>query len=537
MVIVCRLSFATQGSIDSTRVTCVKWVPGSEHTFVSSHRSGNLYVWSCEHTNKTTGPQNYTVHAEIQDATIYTVKTRNKSSILFCWSVGHGPINAFAFSPDSVHIAIASQDGFLRVYDFHKQVLYGRMRSYFGGLLCICWSPDGKYTVTGGEDDLITVWSFEHKKVIARGEGHKSYVSSVAFDPYTTILPDTDGTSSTMIDGPPGLSSSPTLQTQSATSLGRSLTELGNAERDVTAYRLGSVGQDSQLCLWDLSGDALKLRRPFARTRSRVSRHASHQPHPVPESSTKDPKLLHERQTSCSISEIETPSQENKQPTQQKEPDITSDLVVNHFVADTNSAQTENKQHSSEEKLEHGEKDSTPSISSESSDRNTGKKDGKKKKVKISQSKDNKEISSNDSKKGLKANQNYIRDPMRKVLHFVSNIGTTARAPYGGDRRQVEAYDTCNSDDIAPTMDEVNLIEPLIAKKISQERLTCLLFRDDCIVTATQEGFVNTWARPDTQLPQELAEDQSSKAQHNAVPSNPGVRNDILVVPSTLLLS
>ena len=503
-------------------MTCVKWVPGSEHTFVSSHRSGNLYVWSCEHANRATGPQNYTVHAEIQDAIVYTVKPRNKSSILFCWSVGHGPINAFAFSPDSVHIAIASQDGFLRVYDFHKQVLYGRMRSYFGGLLCICWSPDGKYTVTGGEDDLITVWSFEHRKVIARGEGHKSYVSSVAFDPYTTILPDTEGSSSTNIDDPPGLSSSPTLQTQSATSLGRSLTELGNTERDVAAYRLGSVGQDSQLCLWDLSGDALKLRRPFARTRSRVSRHTRHQPQPIPECSTRDDKPLPVKQNGPSKNEVETPSQESKQSTQTKESDISSNLVVDHYVADTHPSQPENKQQSSlnsEENLELGNKDSTPSISSESSDKNTGKKDGKKKKVKITQKQDN---STNDSKKGSKVKQNSIRDPMRKVLHFVSTIGTTARAPYG-DRRQVQTFETCNNDDIAPTMDEINLIEPLIAKKISQERLTCLLFREDCIVTATQEGFVNTWARPDTQLPQELAEDQSPKEQPSTAPSNPGV--------------
>ena len=30
------------------------------------------------------------------------------------------------------------------------------MKSYFGGLLCVTWSPDGRYIATGGEDDLIT---------------------------------------------------------------------------------------------------------------------------------------------------------------------------------------------------------------------------------------------------------------------------------------------------------------------------------------------------------------------------------------------
>ena len=74
-------------------------------------------------------------------------------------------------------------------------------RSYFGGLLCVCWSPDGKYigqcnarskcspstsfninsvSVLGGEDDLVTVYSFHERRVVVRGQGHKSWVSVVS---------------------------------------------------------------------------------------------------------------------------------------------------------------------------------------------------------------------------------------------------------------------------------------------------------------------------------------------------------------------
>ena len=38
--------------------------------------------------------------------------------------------------------------------------------SYFGSLLCVCWSPDGKYLVCGGKDDLVTVYSFHKKNVV-----------------------------------------------------------------------------------------------------------------------------------------------------------------------------------------------------------------------------------------------------------------------------------------------------------------------------------------------------------------------------------
>lgn len=38
-------------------------------------------------------------------------------------------------------------------------------------------SMDGKYVLTGGEDDLVQVWSMEDRKVVAWGEGHNSWVS------------------------------------------------------------------------------------------------------------------------------------------------------------------------------------------------------------------------------------------------------------------------------------------------------------------------------------------------------------------------
>lgn len=47
-----------------------------------------------------------------------------------------------------------------------------------------------------------------------------------------------------------------------------------------------------------------------------------------------------------------------------------------------------------------------------------------------------------------------------------------------------------------PRFDECPLLEPLICKKIAHERLTALIFREDCFLTACQDGFIYTWARP-----------------------------------------
>jgi hypothetical protein len=53
-----------------------------------------------------------------------------------------------------------AQDGLLRVFHYDSMELVGAARSYFGGLLCAAWSPDGKYIVAGGEDDLVTVYRY-----------------------------------------------------------------------------------------------------------------------------------------------------------------------------------------------------------------------------------------------------------------------------------------------------------------------------------------------------------------------------------------
>lgn len=66
--------------------------------------------------------------------------------------------------------------------------LLGSSRSYFGGLLCLSWSPDCKFICYAGEDDLVHLWSAESSRIVARGRGHKSWVTAVSFDPMTSCL-------------------------------------------------------------------------------------------------------------------------------------------------------------------------------------------------------------------------------------------------------------------------------------------------------------------------------------------------------------
>uniref|UniRef100_A0A8D0KWZ8 DM1 locus, WD repeat containing n=1 Tax=Strix occidentalis caurina TaxID=311401 RepID=A0A8D0KWZ8_STROC len=125
------------------------------------------------------------------------------------------------------------------------------MKSYFGGLLCVCWSPDGRYVVTGGEDDLVTVWSFAEGRVVARGHGHKSWVNAVAFDPFT-------GAAQT--PQPAELSGGEEEEDEPPDPLVR--------RSPAVTYRFGSAGQDTQFCLWDLTEDVLYPRPSLPRART-----------------------------------------------------------------------------------------------------------------------------------------------------------------------------------------------------------------------------------------------------------------------------
>lgn len=152
-----------------------------------------------------------------------------RGSAATVWQIGRSAATACDFSPawggDSCVVAVAGRDGYLRVVDVGREAPIVAFRSYFGALLCVAWSPDGRYVAAGGEDDLISIWSVADERLVARLDGHTSWVSSVAWD-----------------------------------------AALCTAGR----YRLGSAGQDAKLLLWDFALDALHRRTSLRTTGSAV---------------------------------------------------------------------------------------------------------------------------------------------------------------------------------------------------------------------------------------------------------------------------
>ncbi|KAI9293316.1 WD40 repeat-like protein [Neoconidiobolus thromboides FSU 785] len=200
-----------QGIINNSSVTSIKWVPGSETLVLVGHSDGSLIVYDKDKDDQSFIPNSPTPNS-IVCITKPSLKLTAKYNPQIHWQISTKPISAFAFSPDFSLLAVVSLDGGLRIIDYHEEILTDIFTSYFGGMTCVCWSPDRKYILTGGQDDLITIWSYPDQKIIARCQGHNAWVTGVAFDFWKC---------------------------------------------DEENYRFGSVGEDSQLLLWDFSLRAL----------------------------------------------------------------------------------------------------------------------------------------------------------------------------------------------------------------------------------------------------------------------------------------
>ena len=104
------------------------------------------------HTQFLTRPKpNY--HQAIQVKKSAFSKNQKTNPVAY-WKVANMKINAVAFSPNHRHLAMSFDDGSVRIIDYLKEKLLSVFFGYFGAMLCVCWSPDGKYLVTGGQGRL-----------------------------------------------------------------------------------------------------------------------------------------------------------------------------------------------------------------------------------------------------------------------------------------------------------------------------------------------------------------------------------------------
>mmetsp|Transcript_13525 Transcript_13525/g.40892 ORF Transcript_13525/g.40892 Transcript_13525/m.40892 type:complete len:461 (-) Transcript_13525:3788-5170(-) len=197
----------------NSQVVGVVWLPGGR--IAAAHQSGSIHIYQ----KRDTGSQEkVTTHLK----SIVSVPGGDPVVTLKVKCA----VTALAAQPGGgAHFAAACADGRLRIWDSASLQLVAGFRSYYGGLCCCAWSPDGAWVAAGGEDDLVALYSLRDRAVVAWGGGHASWVSAVTFDPYVNR---------------------------------------GGEHRGEDLLRVVSGGQDCQVALWDfdVSSEALSPSTP-----------------------------------------------------------------------------------------------------------------------------------------------------------------------------------------------------------------------------------------------------------------------------------
>ncbi|XP_029170385.1 WD repeat-containing protein 20-like [Nylanderia fulva] len=483
--------------IDKSKVTCIKWVPGSNNLFLVSHSSGQLYLYNEELLCGTTAPH-YQSFKSGDGYAIYTCKTKSTRNPLYRWVIGAEGccINEFAFSPCGTNLAVVSQDGFLRVFQYNTMELVGSARSYFGGFLCVCWSPDGRYVVVGGEDDLVTIWSFHEKRVVARGQGHHSWVSVVAFDPYTTSYGDHDPDFSGSDDETTMPHSNHNHFHEKSHRLSTT-SQGGHSNRNScgselrmssgTCYRLGSVSQDTQLCLWDITEDV--LRQPVcAKQRSSVAGGTSGT---LSSSGTfnsgngtaatanhhSNSNAKHNNSNNINFKENASGNNENSNNSTSTNAAVATVNSLTQRLAGLGFGERKGDNHKRNFSLTmRGGGTGAAAAAATATNNSTTTV-----------------VQNNGGDKASTGNSTNTTSSSLNNSVSASLVGGTGNKKVSSvmdDPMRLIGTAWC------PRFDECPVLEPLVCKKLAHERLTELVFREDCFVTACQDGYVYTWARP-----------------------------------------
>jgi hypothetical protein len=93
------------------------------------------------------------------------------------------PVRGIAFSPEGERLAIACQDGTVRVLDVSTGHERLKLAAHAEPVRTVAWAPDGLSIASAGQDTKVCVWNAATAEKTCTFAGHAGHVLHVAFSP------------------------------------------------------------------------------------------------------------------------------------------------------------------------------------------------------------------------------------------------------------------------------------------------------------------------------------------------------------------
>lgn len=168
--------------MNSTSITMIKWLQGYDNLFMASFQDGSIMIFDKDKEDELFHPDPI---PNVKDKKLFKIskhppKIASKCNPVSHWKLSYQSITgmscfhylipsnivsllAFAFSPDCQHVAIVGLDGLLRIVNILHESLNDVYESYYGGLFCVAWSPDGRYIIVSCILAYNSSTDFSHK--------------------------------------------------------------------------------------------------------------------------------------------------------------------------------------------------------------------------------------------------------------------------------------------------------------------------------------------------------------------------------------
>jgi len=230
-------------------------------------------------------------------------------------------------------------------------------------------------------------------------------------------------------------------------------------------YRIGSVGQDNRLCLWDITEDILKINKNHLNnnktTKQNLSNHS-----------------LISNGYSSFLSDTTTLTSTNI-------PISTTKSSFSSLTSRLSFVRNSNKVHKSIDDTP----DSTLVTLSNGSSKKTRKL------PLLSHTLSGSKSATPSSSSSITTNTSISNDSGQGTLLSLTNNSLSSR------RTNLDLTKSTFGTNLCPKLDEIQIIEPIVTERISHERLNGIYFGENCFFTSSQDGIIAIWEKPQAILP------------------------------------